>query len=117
MVKIVAAHQITNDIDAYFSQFVQKPAASDLPLRDAESTRQGSPIAVSRNLAVLTEGDSMEVDRTSLASKRPLETDTIGLGDGFTVVSKSCKTKNSTSARGSNEPQKGLKSNPRTPKF
>ena len=75
------------------------------------------PIAVSGNPAVLTEVDSMDIDRSSSASKHPLKTNIDGLEDRFTVVSKSSKKKISSSARDSDEPQKDLKANPRISKF
>ena len=115
MVKICLAHQLHFYDDEEVIPLKQVPAASDRPSRDGGSTGQGDPIGVSGNPAVLTEGDSMDVDRSSTASKRPLETNTAGLEDGYTVVSN--KKKVSKLNRASGEPQKGSTATPRIPKL
>ena len=88
MVKIEVAHQVSYVIDEYFNQIIQIPAASDLPSGDVGLMGQAGPIEVSGKPAVLTEGDSMEIDHTSMASKYPLETNATGLEDRYTVVNK-----------------------------
>ena len=62
MVKLALAHQLNIYEDESILPPKQVSAASDRPSRDNGSTGQGDPISVSVNPAVLTEGDSMDVD-------------------------------------------------------